>query len=573
MHYLDESHISLFLIQVFILLVTAKILGALCQKRGIPALAGEILAGIVLGPTILGRTLPNLQTALFPRETIQFAMLDTVSWLGVLFLLLSTGFEVDISTVWKQGKASLSIGIVGVVIPLLIGCLVFFWFPASYWGPNSSHVVFTLFMATAASITAISIVARLLHDMDILKSDVGSVSLSACAVNDVLGWVVFTVVLAVAEQSEVNAEALLKILFEILLFGALCMTVGGKVVGALTTKIKDSSLPQPSAMLTFIACLGVFCGAVTDWIGIHAILGFFLAGIMAGNTSEISEHTRDTLSHTIHAIFVPLFFASIGIKVDFLTGADLLPLVIFTAVALGGKFIGAWVGARMASMSKPDALSVGITFMPGGAMEIVVAMLALELGLITEGVFVAIVFAALLSSVIAGPLLAWSIRRRKAVDVGRLLLRDAVTLELTGSTRWEVIEELCAKVAASTAEIDGQELLEAVRAREAVMGTGLEKGVAVPHGRLGQLTRPMVAFGLSKTGIDWDAPDGLATHLVFLILTPEREEGVQVQILASIAMAMEQSGMRGKLMSVETETEAVELLDSILSLSAPEPSG
>ena len=569
MHYLDESHISVFLVQVFILLVSAKVLGALCYRRGIPAVAGEILAGIVLGPTILGRLLPAFQETLFPREAIQVTMLDTVSWFGVLFLLLATGFEVNVSTVWKQGKAALSIGIVGVVIPIVIGCMAFPWLPKSCWGANSDHLTFTLFLATAASITALSIVGRLMYDMDIMKSDVGTVSLAACAVNDVFGWMIFTMVLALTKQSGTELEPLLRVFFEIVLFGTLCLTLGSTVVGAITARIKKSSLPQPGTMLTFIACLGVLCGAITDWIGIHAILGFFLAGIMAGNTNEVSEHTRETLSQAVHAIFVPLFFASIGIKVDFLAGTDLVVLLVFTAVAIGGKFIGAWVGARFARLSRADALSVGIAFTPGGAMEIVVGMLALELRLISEGVFVAIVFAALLSSVTVGPLLAWSIRRRKAIDVGGLLLRGALALQLKATTRWQVIEELCGKVAAAEPDIDAQTLVKAVRRREKVMGTGLERGVAVPHARLRQLDRPIVAFGRSSVGINWDARDGLATHFVFLILTPEVEEGMQVQILASIAKAMTETDLPGKLMSADDEEAVFNLLNQKLALERP----
>ena len=350
-----------------------------------------------------------------------------------------------------------------------------------------------------------------------------------------------------------------------MLFGTLCLTLGSKAVGAITTKIKNSSLPQPGTILTFIACLGVLCGAITDWIGIHAILGFFLAGIMAGNTTEISEHTKETLSQTIHAIFVPLFFASIGIKVDFLGGVEIVALLVFTVVAIFGKFMGAWIGARLAYMSKSDSLSVGIAFTPGGAMEIIVGMLALEIKLITEGVFVAIVFAALLSSVIVGPLLAWSIRRRKAINVAQFLLRDAITVKLEGTTRLEVIEELCSKVAACTESVNEQELIKAVRAREEIMGTGLDKGVAVPHARLTELEKPMVAFGLSKVGIDWDARDGLATHYVFLILTPEREEGMQVQILAAIARGMSQSDALGKLMCTDNEETMFDLLNATLA--------
>ena len=566
MHYLNEEHVLLFLVQVLILLSLAKILGALCQRRGIAALAGEILAGILLGPTVFGRLLPSLQGALFPPEAIQMTMIETVSWFGVLFLLLAIGFEVDVSTVWKQGKSALYVGIVGIIVPLGIGCLVFPFLSSEFWGPHANRLSFSLFLSTAAAITAISVVARVIHDLDITKSDVGLVSLSSCAVNDLLGWFVFTIVLAMASSDKINPIQLLKVLFEIVLFGITCLTIGSKVVGALTARLKHSTLPQPATTLTLIACLGLSCGALTHWIGIHAILGFFLAGIMAGNTNAISERTREMISQTIHAIFVPVFFATIGIKVDFLSGVDLCLTLLFTAVAMGGKFVGAWIGARMARISRPDALSIGMIFVPGGAMEIIVGMLALELQLITEGVFVAIVFAALSSSVAVGPLLAWSIRRRERVDVGGLLLRKAVCLNLKGKSRWDVIQELCERVARATGTLDKRTLVREVRRREEIMGTGLEKGVAVPHARLQQLKTPLVAFGRSKLGVDWDARDGLATHFVFLILTPEEEEGLQVQILASIARVMSEGEVPGILMSAEREEEVLEALSQALDV-------
>jgi mannitol/fructose-specific phosphotransferase system IIA component (Ntr-type) len=219
-------------------------------------------------------------------------------------------------------------------------------------------------------------------------------------------------------------------------------------------------------------------------------------------------------------------------------------------------------------------LSVGFAFTPGGAMEIIVGMLALEMRLITEVVFVAIVFAAILSSMTVGPLLTWSLRRRAAVDVSRLLVPGAVTLELDSRTRWEAIEELCGKMAASMPTMDGmgrmdkEALVAAVRRREEIMGTGLDHGVAVPHARLAQLDRPLVAFGLSIAGIPWDAPDGEPARFVFLVLTPEQEEGMQVQILASIARAMSDGKLRETLRGAEDEATVFSLLNRTLALGA-----
>ena len=298
------------------------------------------------------------------------------------------------------------------------------------------------------------------------------------------------------------------------------------------------NLPHPETVLSFIVSLALFCGFITQWIGVHAILGFFLAGVMAGNTSEISERSREIISQMVHSVFVPIFFASIGLKVDFIKSIDPLLVIIFTTVAIGGKFIGAWVGAFYAKMSRADCLSVGVAFIPGGAMEIVLGLLALEIGMITETVFVAIVFAALSSSVAVGPILAWSLKRRKRIDIYSYLNNNTIIMDIQGKTKKEVICELCIKVADSNGIEDVQTIIDAVQKREEIMGTGLEQGLAIPHGRLKNLDAPIIAYGRSIVGINWDARDGLASHFIFLILSPVKDEGIQVQALSAIARFM-----------------------------------
>jgi len=157
--------------------------------------------------------------------------------------------------------------------------------------------------------------------------------------------------------------------------------------------------------------VGLLCGAITQWLGIHAILGFFLAGAIAKSTDGVSDNLRSSVSDTLHAIFVPLFFATLGLKIDFLVGMELMPTLIFCAIAIVGKFVGAWIGARLGKESPKASVLMGYIFIPGGAMEIVVATLALELQLIGQTIFVAIVFAALASSILAGPLIGFQIRR------------------------------------------------------------------------------------------------------------------------------------------------------------------
>ncbi len=560
MHYLDESHIFLFLVQVLLLLSIAKVAGSLFKRIKWPPLVGEILTGILLGPTILGRVSPSSYLALFPRDLYQNTMLETVSWFGVLFLLLATGFEIKLSSIWKQGKTSLTIGVVGVMVPFLLGCAAFYWLPPTYWGSKSTHLVFTLFLATAGSISAITIIAKILYDLDILKSDFGLVTLSAFVVNDILGWLIFTFVLGIAVQTGSSLTEVAYPLLFIVAFGALVMTVGTKAISRLIKFFNVGKSSQSATMLSFIVCVGALFGAITQKLGLHAVLGFFIAGIIVGNTEEITNRTREVLSKTIHAIFVPIFFATIGIRIDFISNLDLQIVLVFMLFSVGGKFIGAWLGGLLAKFPKTDSVALGFAHIPGGAMEIILGILALEFGIIRESVFVAIVFAAIASSVAAGPLLAMTLKRRKAVDLRGLICQEAIALDLEGLSRWNAIFKLCKKLSAHSPEIDAKRTYDRVLNNESLMGTALERGVAVPHARLEYIKKPIIAFGRSRVGIDWDASDGMPANFIFLILVPSEDFDIQVQILKKIAQSMSDEDLQRKILDSDDPEKIYKLI-------------
>ena len=423
MHYLNESHILLFIVQMLVLLGLARTLGVLCESMKIPALAGEILAGVMLGPTLLGRVSPELQIMLFPESEPQYIMLETVSWLGVFFLLLASGFHVNVGHALRSGRAAILIGIIGVLFPIAIGYPIFSAYDPMYWGEAATEITFPLFLSVACSITAISVVARALGDLGINKTPQASLALSACAINDIFGWLLFSVVMSLVSAHtmsvlDLGGRAVLVIVFIIVSIAA-----GAKVLNFALKRVEATSLPQPAAAQTLIVSVGLLCGALTQWLGIHAILGFFLAGTMAGSAKRVTEDLRNSVSDTLHAIFVPLFFATLGLKIDFLVGLELWPTVIFCAVAILGKFLGAWIGAKLGKQSQQASVLMGLIFIPGGAMEIVVATLAIELELIGQAIFVAIVFSALLSSILVGPLIGWQARRmgigKNKVDLDR----------------------------------------------------------------------------------------------------------------------------------------------------------
>lgn len=410
MHHITESHILLFLLQVLVLLGCARTLSVLCESIKIPSIAGEILAGVLLGPTLFGRLAPTIQGWLFPGDLTQSTMLETVSWLGVFFLLLVSGFHVNLKQSFQGGRAALLIGIIGVIFPIAIGYPIFSFFDAAYWGDEATALVFALFLSVAGSITAISVVARIIGDLEINNTPQATLALSACAINDLFGWFLFTLVLSLTTSHAMSAGELVRSSLGIIGFITISFVFGGRILDYALGLVQKTRLAQPAAAQTLIVSVGILCGAITQWLGIHAILGFFIAGIIVSSSTIVTNELRNSISETLHAIFVPLFFATLGLKIDFLTGMEIWPTLIFTAVAIFGKFGGAWLGARIGNLSSQTSILMGLIFVPGGAMEIVVATLAFELQLIGQTIFVAIVFAALISSIFAGPLIGIQVR-------------------------------------------------------------------------------------------------------------------------------------------------------------------
>jgi mannitol/fructose-specific phosphotransferase system IIA component (Ntr-type) len=258
----------------------------------------------------------------------------------------------------------------------------------------------------------------------------------------------------------------------------------------------------------------------------------------------------------VYAIFVPLFFASIGLRVDFFKNFDLTLVLLVLCVGISGKFLGAWIGAGIARISKSNRLLVGIAHISGGMMEIVVSLIALEYHLISEPIFIALVLGAVGSSIILGPWLNWAINRRKEVSILEFFSRRTIIDRLKSIERNSVIRELCTLAADEDETLDIDVIIQAVSKREEVMGTAVEDGIALPHARLANLIKPIIVFGRSLSGIDWNSPDGHKSHFIFLILTPETADDSQVQILRAIAKTMNSEKTRLHMMG-EIDTQEI----------------
>jgi mannitol/fructose-specific phosphotransferase system IIA component (Ntr-type) len=305
--------------------------------------------------------------------------------------------------------------------------------------------------------------------------------------------------------------------------------------------------------------LALLGAALTEWIGVHALLGAFLAGVAFGDSSHLRERTRATIDQFVTAGLAPLFFTTIGLSVDFAANFDLGLTALLIAIACAGKILGCAWGAARAGMERREAWAVGFAMNARGAMEIVLGMIALRAGLIGERLFVALVVMALVTSMMSGPLMARVLRRPRARRLAEFVMPRSFVAQLAAADRGQAIAELCATLAPD-AGLPAAELERAVLARERLQAAGVGAGVAVPRARLRGLREPLVAVGIAREGVDFDAPDGEPARLVFLILTPPEDGGAQLQLLAEIGRVFGAAATREQALAARSAVELQALL-------------
>lgn len=549
MNSLNESHVLLFLVQVVLLLGLARAAGLLLRRYGQPAITGEILVGVVLGPTLLGRFLPGIHAAVFPSDPAQWGMLETLAWMGILFFLLQMGLETDFMAAWRQRKEGLLIAVSDIVLPMAIAFVPCLLLPASALGATGDRLLFALFVATIMTISALPVTARVMQDLDFYRTDTGLLILCALTINDVIGWIFFAVILGYATGGGMALSTVPVILGATVAFAAACLTLGRAATDRAIAAFHRWGLPEPGTSLTFICILGMIGGAITLKIGIHALFGFFIVGIMAGEARSLSENTRHVISEMVRAILVPLFFASVALRIDFLAGFDPVLVVVMLVVGVAGRFLGAWVGARLMGRLPGEGHVIAVAHTPGGEMQIVVGVLALEALVISQTMFVAIVVGAIVSTVIVGPWMRWALGRMKGESVLPFFRRSAMAPRLEAATREAAIAELSGVAARHLPGVDAGQLAAAVLARENTMGTALEDGIAVPHARLAGAPAALVAVGLAPGGIEWNSSDGKPSQIIFLVVTPAGDNLAQLRILRAIGEVMRVPATRAALLA------------------------
>lgn len=553
----ELTHIFLALA---LLLGVARAFGELARLVHQPSVLGEIIAGILLGSTVFGRLAPELQHSIFPTEGDVAVVLNGITQLAVTMFMLVAGMEVDLSKALRQGKATVHIAVWGMVLPFAMGWLVARVAPGLLMENSPSGAVFPLFVGTALSISALPVIAKVLKDLNLIKTDLGAVIVASATINDLLGGILFAVVIgmmgAVAGGHGVTQGLPVWAIVALTLAFTIAMMTVGRWAIHKVMPFMQAHTSWPGGVLGFALTCALLGAAFTEHIGIHAIFGAFIFGIAFGDTPHLRERTRSTLDQFISFIFAPLFFASIGLSVDFIGSFSLVPVLVVLVISCVGKVVGCYGAGLFCGLSKRESMAIGAGENARGAIEIIFGLLALNAGIIDDKLFVALVIMALLTSMTAGWSMEKVLNRSKSLCYVDFLSSRAFASEMQVQEPETAIAEL-AEVAASVAGLDGNVVRDKAWERESLMPTGLPGGIAIPHARLEGLPRPVIVMGRSTDGVDFDAPDGSLAHLIFLILTPESDPRAQLELISGIAKTFDNPDRVMELMHCRSFTEII----------------
>ena len=416
------SEILLFLLlNLAIIIIAARVLGGLAVRAGQPAVIGEIVAGIVLGPSVLGRIAPELQAQLFPPNVPLRQLAD----LGLIFFMFLVGLELDTRLIRKEGRRALAISASGVALPFALGALigvpllavnnagVFVQGVDTYPAP----IAFSLFMGAAMCITAFPVLARMLVERGLYKSPLGTTALCAAAVDDVMAWILLAAVVGLTRTGSASEAATVFLLTA--LFAVLMLTVGRRLFGMLATRYEATgrlTVDQAAAVI-----VGLLLSAyVTEWIGIHAIFGAFIAGTVMPHRSRMVHELIDKLEDFTVIVLLPVFFTVAGLRTN-LFALESTQLVGWTILVIGaaiaGKLAGCGAAAMASGYSVRDALALGTLMNTRGLTELVILTVGLNLGVLSDRVFAMMVLMALVTTFMATPILNRLMPRRQMVRV------------------------------------------------------------------------------------------------------------------------------------------------------------
>ncbi|PBB77994.1 potassium transporter [Mesorhizobium sp. WSM3879] len=404
---------GIFVLEVILLLVVGRGIGELLERLGQPAVMGQLIGGILLGPSLLGWLWPAAERLVFAGDAAQKSMINAIAQFGVLMLLLLTGMETDLRLVRRVGRACFSISATGVAVPFALGFVAAQFMPASLLATGSERIVSGLFLGTALSISSVKIVAMVVREMNFMRRDLGQIIVSSAIIEDTIGWVIIAITIGIATHGRIELASLAFTLAGVAAFMAFSFTLGRRIVFDAIRWTNDTFRSEYAVVTVILAIMGGMA-LVTDLIGVHTVLGAFVAGILVGESPILSRHIEGQLRGVITALFMPVFFGVAGLSADLTVLVDpelALLTVALVAIASLGKFGGAFIGAEVAGMSRSEGIAVGCGMNARGSTEVIVASIGLSIGVISHTLFTMIVTMAVITTLAMPPTLRWALGR------------------------------------------------------------------------------------------------------------------------------------------------------------------
>lgn len=408
----SEVELLRFLTEILVMLVVSRLLADIMKRFGQAPVLGELLAGIVLGKSLLGYLAPPAYAFLFSSDPQQMHLLESFAWVGAILLLLYIGLETDLGILRGMGPAAIKVSGCGIAVPLLSGLALGYMLPDHYLAAHGNRAIFSLFMAVAMSISAVPVIAKILIDLGLMRRELGLLILAAGIVDDSVGWLMLSIVAGLAARGTIDFVSVGLLIGEAALFIALCYFGGYRLVGFILRWVDDHTFID-HGKFSAIILIALVCAVLAQAIGLHAVFGAFVAGLMIRNSARMRKTDLEDLKAITLGVMAPLFFAYSGLKADPTNLSEPVVPLLVLAVACAGKLAGCGLGGVLARLGVRDSMVVAVGMNARGGMGIIVALVGLSLGVLTPEMYTIIIAMAFVTSLMAPPLLKWTLGRVK----------------------------------------------------------------------------------------------------------------------------------------------------------------
>ncbi len=413
-----QEPIARLLVQFIVIIIAARVMGSVFVRFGQPAVIGEMTAGILLGPSLLGWLSPDAFAFVFPKQTL--GVLQLFSQIGVCLFMFVVGLELDVSNLRRRTQTAIVVSHSSIMVPYLLGVVSSLFLYTSFAAPGTSFTIFALFMGIAMSITAFPVLVRILNDRGITKTPLGATATTCAAVDDATAWAILAFVVALARASGLLSTAINLAL--LIAFVAIMFFVARPILARFLTVERTQNgkaLGVIATVLVFMACSAL----ATQAMGIHALFGAFLAGVVMPRNKAFLDYLTLRLENFGTVFLLPLFLAYSGLRtqVNLLNDStSWLVLAAIVAVAVTGKLVGTMIPARLTGMNWHEAFSLGALMNTRGLVELIALNIGYDLGILPPRIFSMMVLMALITTFMAGPLLnlaEWAQRRSSGLAV------------------------------------------------------------------------------------------------------------------------------------------------------------